>query len=56
VLTFRPGERSKTIRVQIRGDGVVEPHETFFVNLASAVNATLADRQGVGTIRNDDTA
>jgi hypothetical protein len=55
-LTFRPGERSKTIRVQIRGDRVVEANETFFVNLSSAVNATLSDRQGVGTIRNDDRA
>jgi hypothetical protein len=55
-LTFRPGETSKTIRVQIRGDRVVEANETFFVNLSSAVNATLADRQAIGTIRNDDRA
>ena len=29
-------------------------NETFFVNLSSAVNATIADGQGVGTITDDD--
>src|SRR5204863_6808745 len=29
--------------------------ETFFVNLDTPVNATIADGQGVGTIVNDDT-
>ena len=31
-----------------------EANETFFVNLSSPVNATIADGQGVGTITNDD--
>ena len=29
---------------------VVEPNETHFVNLTNAVNATLTDAQGLGTI------
>jgi aryl-phospho-beta-D-glucosidase BglC (GH1 family) len=53
-LTFAPGETSKTIHIQVRGDTVVEPNETFFVNLSSPTNATIADGQGQGTILNDD--
>lgn len=45
-----------TIAVTINGDSVVEPNETFFVNLSGAASSTLADAQGVGTITNDDTA
>src|SRR5262249_18964751 len=34
-LTFAPGETSKTVHVQVRGDTVVESDETFFVNLSA---------------------
>jgi len=53
-LTFNPGEVSKPITVQVNGDTVNEPAETFLVNLSGAANATIADNQGVGTITNDD--
>jgi hypothetical protein len=53
-LTFAPGETTKQVTVNVTGDTVVEPNETFFVNLANAVNATIADNQGQGTIVNDD--
>ncbi|HVJ83443.1 MAG TPA: FG-GAP-like repeat-containing protein [Planctomycetia bacterium] len=54
-LTFAPGETSKTITVNVRGDKKREPDESFFVNLSGAsANAVLADSQGVGTIVNDD--
>jgi hypothetical protein len=53
-LTFAPGETSKTVTVSVNGDTAFEPSETFFVNLTGAVNATLADGQGQGTIVNDD--
>jgi large repetitive protein len=36
------------------GDLLDEVNETFFVNLSSATNATIADNQGVGTITDDD--
>jgi hypothetical protein len=36
------------------GDTVVEGNESFFVNLTSATNATIADGQGIGTIVDDD--
>ena len=40
--------------MSVNGDTAVEPNETFFVNLSGATNATTADSQGQGTIRNDD--
>lgn len=56
VLTFSPGQTSKTVTVNVAGDKVVEPNETFFVNLSNATGgATIADAQGVGMIQNDDT-
>src|SRR5207244_4820038 len=45
---------SNTITVQIIGDRLPEPNETFFVNLNRPTNATIADGQGVGTIRDDE--
>ena len=53
-LTFNPGEVTKTVVVAVNGDTVIEPNETFFVNLSSPVNATLADAQGLGTIVDDE--
>ncbi|HEY9618573.1 MAG TPA: Calx-beta domain-containing protein [Microcoleaceae cyanobacterium] len=55
-LTFAPGETSQTISVPIVGDTVVEPDETFFINLSNPTNATIATAQGIGTITNDDLA
>ena len=54
MLTFNPGETLRSITVQVNGDTDVEGNETFFVNLTSASNASIADGQGLGTILNDD--
>src|SRR4029078_6802323 len=54
ILVFNPGETTKTITVLVNGDTVNEADETFFVNLSSPSNATIAAGQGVGTIINDD--
>ena len=40
--------------VLITGDAVDEPNETYFVNIANVVGATVTDAQGLGTIVNDD--
>jgi Domain of unknown function (DUF4082)/Bacterial Ig-like domain/Calx-beta domain len=48
------GTTSVTVSVPVVGDTLVESNETFFLNLSSPVNATIADAQGVGTIVNDD--
>jgi hypothetical protein len=53
-LTFAPGVTTQTIAVAVNGDTVLEPNETFVVNLTSPGNATIATAQGTGTILNDD--
>ena len=53
-LTFSPGQTSKTVTVAVKGDALDEANETFAVNLSAAVNATIADGQGIGTITDDD--
>src|SRR5262249_16281697 len=45
---------SKTITVLVNGDTLLEPTETFYVNLYNPVGATVTDWLGVGTITNDD--
>ncbi len=54
LLTFAPGQTSKTVIVPVIGDTLQEGTETFFVNLSSPTNATISDNQGVGSILNDD--
>jgi len=54
LLTFNPGDTSKTVSVTINGDIGFEPDETLFVNLSNPANATISDNQGQGTIQNDD--
>src|SRR5262249_50330382 len=56
VVTFAAGTTAKTVAVSVNGDTTFEPNETFFVNLTSPVNATLADAHGQATITNDDAA
>jgi hypothetical protein len=53
-LTFKPGEKSKTIDVAVVGETVYEQDETLTVTLSSPVNATIADGSATGTIQNDD--
>ena len=53
-LSFSPGETIKTITVSVKGELLTEPNETLFLNLSGAVNATISDAQGLGTIINDD--
>ena len=54
LLTFNPGDTSKTVAVTINGDISFEPDETFTVNLSGATNATISKAAGTGTIQNDD--
>jgi hypothetical protein len=53
-LVIPAGQGSKTITVDVFGDGTQEPDETFFVNLSAPGNATIANDHGTGTIINDD--
>ena len=54
VLNFTPGATTQTITVPITADLLDELDETFTVNLAGAVNATITDATGTGTILDDD--
>jgi Calx-beta domain-containing protein/VCBS repeat protein len=53
-LTIPAGQTTGTITVLVNGDRIAEPNETFFVNLSSPTNATIADGQAVGTIQDDE--
>jgi subtilisin family serine protease/subtilisin-like proprotein convertase family protein len=53
-LTIPAGSTSITLAVPVLGDLVIEPDETFFVNLSNPVNGTIGDGSGLGTILNDD--
>jgi len=53
-LTFRPGERRKTILVPIVGDAKPEGTERFRLELTGASGASLGRRTATGTIRDDD--
>jgi hypothetical protein len=55
-LTFTPGQTSRTLTVNVRGDTVYEPDETFQVTLSNPVGATLGTSVAIGTILNDDPA
>ncbi|GBF80960.1 Calx-beta domain-containing protein [Aphanothece sacrum] len=54
ILTFNPLQTRKTISVTVNADSNSEANEQFFVNLSNPTNATIADRQGIGTILTDD--
>jgi hypothetical protein len=55
VLTFNPGETSKTFTVQTTQDELLEPNETFLVNLTNATGGlTIGTAQATGTIRDDE--
>ena len=53
-VSFSAGTTTRTFSVAVRGDLTVEPNETFVLNLASPVGASIGDGRGVGTIVNDD--
>jgi hypothetical protein len=48
-VTFQPGQTSARIAITILGGAVVEPDETFFLQLSNAQNAVLAG--GVTTLK-----
>jgi probable HAF family extracellular repeat protein len=54
-LTFAPGETTKTITIEVRGDSKREANETFYLDLFGAsVNSLFTKNRGIGTILNDD--
>jgi hypothetical protein len=54
-LTFAPGETTKTITVEVRGDNKREPDETFYLDLfGNSGNSWFTKKRGLGTILTDD--
>ncbi len=54
VLTFAPGDTTKSITLPVIADGAIEANETFTMVLSSPTQASVGDGQGVCTITNDD--
>jgi Calx-beta domain/FG-GAP-like repeat len=55
-LTFNPLETVKSVSVVIRGDGNIEPDETFSLTLSSPTNASVSTGQVTAVIRNYNSA
>jgi probable HAF family extracellular repeat protein len=54
-LTFAPGETTKTITIEVKGDSKREANETFYLDLfGNSSNSLLTRSRGIGTILNDD--
>ena len=53
-LTFTPGQTTRTVSVNVIGDSADEPNERFYLNLLDAVDGSVADPSGTGTIVDDD--
>ena len=54
-IAFAPGETTKTITVEIKGDNKRESNETFYLDLFGlSSNALFTKSRGIGTILNDD--
>jgi Subtilase family/Calx-beta domain/SdrD B-like domain/Domain of unknown function (DUF4114)/Bacterial cadherin-like domain len=53
-LTFKPGETSKTVNIEILDDDIFEDTKTFKIKLTNPSNATLAQSESSLTIVDDD--
>ena len=54
-LTFAPGQTTKTITIEVKGDSKREGNETFYLDLfANSGNSQFTKNRGLGTILNDD--
>ena len=54
-LTFAPGETTKTIMIEVKGDSKKESNEYFYLDLfGNSSNSLFTNTRGIGTILNDD--
>jgi hypothetical protein len=54
-ITFKPGETTKTITIEVKGDSKKEANEMFYLDLFGlSSNALFTKNRGIGTILNDD--
>jgi hypothetical protein len=53
-LTFNPGEMTKTITIEVKGDSKKETNETFYLDLlGNSGNSLFTKNRGLGTVLND---
>ncbi len=54
-LTFAPGQTTKTITIEVKGDSKKEANETFYLDLfGNSNNSQFTKNRSLGTILNDD--
>jgi hypothetical protein len=54
-LTFAPGETTKTITIEVKGDSKREANESFYLDLFdNSSNSLFTKKRGTGLILNDD--
>ena len=54
-ITFAPGETTRTITIEVKGDNKKEANEYFYLDLFGlGSNALFSKNRGIGTILNDD--
>jgi probable HAF family extracellular repeat protein len=54
-VTFAPGQTTKTITIEVKGDSKKEANETFYLDLfGNSGNSLFTKNRGVATILNDD--
>ena len=54
-LTFAPGQTTKAITIEVKGDSNREANEMFYLDLFdNSSNSLFTKSRGIGTILNDD--
>jgi hypothetical protein len=53
-VTFAPGETTRTITIEVKGDNQREPNEYFFLDLFNNTNSLFTGYRAIGWIMNDD--
>jgi hypothetical protein len=54
-ITFAPGETTKTITIEVKGDNKREADEYFYLDLfGNSSNSVFSNNRGIGAILNDD--
>lgn len=53
-LTFRTGTDKEVVKVTVKGEGLYELNEAFFLKVSDPTRARIDDAKGKGAIKNDD--
>jgi hypothetical protein len=56
VVSFSDGETNKIITINIAGDSVIEPDESFIITLLNPISASITTATAMSSILNDDSS